>query len=358
MRVIFHEQNVIKSIMNLLSHIAEEFQSKLLFVIRRIVIDSNKDPIELKRIFKELFNASNLLKDDIQRELVFILNRNDMKRLLEKMVLDNQYRSYLDTTLRQVLNFPEKGPVTWTTWIHPFIGSRFLEFIQGITMFASRGNTPNSVIGNPAYHRLTSCGHWTKGQNPKISEDYENKNLKCDPTLGKDELERRRRNIWTCLIERLIYGQLYEFYVGVQDSKHLINELHVTRSLFESCFAITNIYIENVKVFFNKTQLVPESVIITYKTPKHKVTETYTREYTGSNYTLSVDVICKKEVAPASGYPRNGPGDVYAKTQSYFSAPTNWLPISPGAPPLQSGGRKKKNEWTPNCIVVDPWTLN
>lgn len=298
-------------------------------------------------------------------ERIFINNSvlfGDMIQYMEDSK-DQRYRPVLDV-IRKILNL-QSGSGIWLSWIQRYVTNIYLHFMQGITIFAERDE--NSSIGRPAYHRETSCG-------PKTSNAFEENNLKCYSYLSDSEINRRRRNIWTCTVERLVYDQLHRHFIGVQNMGHLHNERRVIQQLFETCFAITKLSILSVTVNVDPVFHVPTSMQITYETPSSIVSEKYTRKYVGPSYLMNVKVDgekkrnqnedflegfsntdsmwyeisinAKKEVSPL---PINsGPGDQYTRTQSYINSPSEWLPVNP------NGGGKK---WKPNCKVLDPWSL-
>lgn len=334
-----------------------EFEAILRKTIATVVVNGKSDHPTLNPIFTRLKTAFTNLGDVTAANRIIMANRIGMEELIEK--LEDRtipaYRSYMDTTIRYILNFSSRETISWEKWIQNYIAFRFLHFLQGITMFQSRDTQIN--IGRPAYHRITSCGEWVRDQDKNISENFEQQNLKCNPDLAPDELERTRRNIWTCLIERLIYNEIYIRYFGKkQDSRHMYNEIRVTRNLFESCFSSMNFVVDDVQVLFDNNDI-PVTLKIKYETNNYTVVETYTKEITHDVYAVPVLVHCKKDVAPTSSV-SSGPGDEYRKIQSYFSEPADWLPLSPGAPPVSGGRAKKKNvhaDWKPNCLIIDPW---
>lgn len=94
------------------------------------------------------------------------------------------------------------------------------------------------------------------------------------------------------------------------------------------------------------------------------VTDSFSRDVLSDGGTRNaIDV--RREVRWAGDDP--GPGDEYARTQSYFHEPGEWLPLSPGALPTAGGGgggsaafRRdggSRQRWVPNCPnPPDPWT--
>ncbi len=307
----------------------------------------------LRPKFEELRTVARSSSHEI-REYSIICCRFQVCDML--MVMQNNvnvFRRYIDSTMRIVLDMPH-GTVSWDTWIKRYISKYLLLFLQGITMFASRGDLPDATMGSPAYHRGSSCGLWNPSD-PASNKEFEENNLVCNPKLDENELERRRRNVWTCLVERLVYDALYNHFIGPQNIGHLNNEMRVTRRLFETCFAVNNIIIEGrVRLAFDSESQVPIGMTIIYVTPRYRIRETCTRQPSvmpNRGYGMDVNVVVQREVKPKNG---QGPGDEYTRVQSYLQEPTQWLPISPGAPPHSYGGGRHK--WIPNCPgVPDPW---
>lgn len=306
------------------------------------------------------FDAVQMLARAADPEILehsLIRNRAVVRALMDAMMADpTTYRLHIDKTMRFVFGLPT-GDVSWLKWIRRYLSKYLLMFLQGITIFEARGNTPSSAIGRPAYHP----------REPEASRAFERDHLTCDPSLNEAELEQRRRNVWTCLVERLVYNDLHLKFIGPQDTGHSHNERRVTRQLFETCFATHRVMLADVDVELHPRLHVPVSMQLQYHTPDHRVTERYVRRAlaTGRLYDLDVNVYVRKEVKPLNS--DDDAGDEYERTQSYFQAPTDWIPVSPGAAPSSSttasrppasrgGGRGRPPQWTPNCPgVMDPW---
>ena len=323
--------------------------SALLNLYRKVV----ENNIVEHKILREGFNNISALAtstDYENREHSVIMNRFEVEQMMNIMQ-NNQtvFRSYIDQTMRFLLDIP-KGEISWDKWIKRYITKYLLLFMQGITIFESRGNTPNEKIGRPAYHRISSCGPWNS-KNPTANKDFERNHLTCSNNLDTNELNRRRRNIWTCLVERLVYDKLYNYFIGNQDFGHILNEKRVTIDLFEKCFSINNIYIDAVTLQIDTNYNIPVGMRIQYETPKYRIVEKYIRNSVNNrNYSIDVQVTVRKEVQPLG----DGPGDEYERVQSYFNTPKDWLPISPGNIPLNGGSKYRK--WKPNCPKIpDPF---
>lgn len=318
---------------------------------------------QIVQIFKALQKSYADVHNKEAVNKLMISMRFDVKKILDKLSITPRrpiFQSVLDTVIREFFGVHNQRGVTWSTWIQNHLAYVFLQFIQGITMFETRdGSIPKENIGRPVYHRITSCGEWKRGQDEKISEAHETNHMKCNPDLAVEELERTRQNSWTCLIERLIYDELYRYYMGEdQDLQHASNELRVARKLFESCFSTLHVFIQDVKVTFNNEQM-PIALRIIYEISEmsetfgsqsniYTITEQYTKESNTNKYKIPVMIHCKKEVRPLS---RSGPGDEYTKVQSYFTGSQEWLLTNPGPAPVRGGSNKNQV----NCKVIDPW---
>ena len=206
------------------------------------------------------------------------------------------------------------------TYIQSFVTSRFLLFIQGISLFREDGNDViGSQLGRPAYHRSASCGP------KKASKEYKQANMSCLNVTDADELRRRMRNIWNCYLERLVYTDMFEKYFGEQDWGHRLQGVHVERELFESCFPVLKISIGSVQIT-KWDQNTPITLQIVYKKQIDAldmsyeiVTETYQRTLEDDLYDLNV--YCQRHVA----YP-NGQNRVWTKVCSFYNKSTqNWI---------------------------------
>ena len=301
--------------------------------------------------------------DARERELAIIGNRSAVDRMVAVMLADRRtFQSFLDNPMRVVLDMPN-GALSFKAWKERFVTNKMLAFLQGITIFASRD--ADLEIGRPAYHRFTSCGPYDRGRGAGAGSEFERDHMTCHGELDAQELERRRRNVWTCLVERLAYASLYEQIVGPQDIGHDFNEERMTRELFERCFAANRVAIISVRVIPDGITGAPLEMTITYSTPTDRITETFVRTYVGAAYELEVEVRGSKAVTPVQGYPGFGPGDEYRRSQSYLQDPGEWMPVSPGRVPVNGGGRqagrgqgrRRSTKWLPNRPggAKEPW---
>ena len=200
----------------------------------------------------------------------------------------------------------------------------FLHFIQGITLFRENGDdvmAPN--LGTPAYHRAASCG-------PELASlEYKNDNMSCLGVKQADELRRRKRNIWNCNLERLIYDAMFEKYFSEQNYRHRYQMIHVERELFETCFPLIELHIALVNVKWDNHM--PVQLDLVYKkkwnaTEYVMVKEVYKRRV-NRNGLYELLVFCERLVTMP-----NGRKKLYTKTSSFLSTKDKWV-AQHGAPP-------------------------
>ena len=119
----------------------------------------------------------------------------------KSIVLDGANRkmqSIIDIVLKPMLGKSS----TLLAYVESVVSRYFLLFIQGITLFHDDGPDIIGKMGKPAYHRSASCG-------PKnATVQYKQENLSCDKqnVQDVDEIRRRKRNSWNCMIERKMYN--------------------------------------------------------------------------------------------------------------------------------------------------------
>lgn len=319
-----------------------------------VVIDGVRDAQRLRGVFEAVDDAARATDPETKARAI-VAHRNHVQLVLDVMQAEPAvFRPTMDRCIRALLDIP-RGDVTWIKWIRRYVARCMLQFMQGITMFASRD--AGAVIGRPAYHRPSSCGPYDAASGSRAdSAALERDNLTCHASLSPEELERRRRNVWTCLIERLAYDSIYKHFIGPQDVGHMHNELRVTRQLFETCFMLSRIHVSSVRVFVDPYTDTPVSMGIRYTTPEYVIEEKYSRHAPrrGENYGMAVSVWhARREVRPIG---EDGPGDLYHRSQSYLQAPSGWLPVD-----LRGGKGCRRHatgtgKWKANCPgAPDPW---
>lgn len=179
-----------------------------------------------------LLRFRNLLqKLDINSRRVFCDLHFDELKMVQDILIKIKYdRSYIDTVFRGLLEI-HKIKVQGVSDI-------FADFIKGITFF--RGE---ESVNYPIYHRLSSCG-------PKLDNNiFRKNNLICNKNYEKKENNRRKKAIYKCYLERLIYNKIYLDFPQNANSEHTQNREHIerlelTKTDFESCFPLHNIHVD------------------------------------------------------------------------------------------------------------------
>lgn len=208
----------------------EDILSQVIYNVRMVYYGFDR-PLEIY-----LIKFRNLLqKLDINSRRVFCDLHFDELKMIQKILDEIKYdKSYVDTVFRGLLE------------IHKIkiqgVSDIFADFIKGITYFA--GEESNNY---PIYHRLSSCG-------PKLNNDgFRKNNLVCNTTYEKKENNRRKKAIYKCYLERLIYNKIYLeqlfYFPQTSNSEHTQNKEHIerlelTKTDFESCFPSHNIIID------------------------------------------------------------------------------------------------------------------
>lgn len=158
------------------------------------------------------------------------------------------------------------------------------EFMKGITYFKGR----DISIDRPIYHRTTSCGIAKKN-----NAQYVKDNLNCTNVADNtDEFERRRLNVRNCLIERMVYDQIYQrFHLVNQNIGHLVQILDVDRVNFQSCFPGSVLQMHQIE-FLNK---LPVSLTIEISNSNKTIVEHYKKELNSNNEYMP-DVVCTRSI--------------------------------------------------------------
>jgi hypothetical protein len=78
---------------------------------------------------------------------------------------------------------------------------------------------------------------------------------------------RRKRNVWNCYIERVIYDQIYKYIMQVdeQDFGHRYQLRYVRQEMFETCYKLNEFYMYDIHVSMDETYLVPISLELHYR---------------------------------------------------------------------------------------------
>jgi hypothetical protein len=170
----------------------------------------------------------------------------------------------------------------------------FTEFIKGITFFAA---LRDPVRENPVYHRMSSCGtgELTIADKFRRVRGY-----------SEESAYVNREHVRRCYIERLIYNDIYENILYVQDHGHL-RELKEMERLYQDLYPTSNLSVK-VGHFEGTPRIFPTSLRITDG-------NTYTEDYRKD---LNSNIVRCSKVEN---------GQSYHKFQT-FEAETPWLPGS------------------------------
>ena len=155
-------------------------------------IDKNRF-IDLYKNLDIFYNKLNNIKNNKILLQGFIDNNYIKIKEVKYFLLSiktNQSRSMHDKIFTKVLKLNNYIPLGIT--------HVFEDFIKGITYF---NNEMENVKKIPIYHRSASCGN--------SSEDFKKKYLQCYNTNTPEEIEIKKRHIFKCYVERLIYDDMY-----------------------------------------------------------------------------------------------------------------------------------------------------
>ena len=164
------------------------------------------------------------------------------------------------------------------------------EFLKGITYFADE---PTYSSNHPMYHRAASCSqHGTP-------------NKQCAMTNTRVTKKERSKAIKKCLIERLVYDQLWQNCMSCQQDIRHVTWLGDTLKAYQTCYPGQTIEIEisnHAKDPLEMTMLttneddVPVTLTITVKRD-NLITKTYTyvKKYDATNARYLDNVTCIKK---------------------------------------------------------------
>ena len=235
---------------------------KTMNLFKKVLINANITD----RYVLKMNERIRILKFNEQIRKHYINNRNIMS------ARDSSFGNFLSLTINDFPNNLEKQ----TTVI-------FSRFMKGITYF---NNTP--VHGTPIYHRPSSCG-----PNPTLPS-YEDENLKClqehFENNNNEELIRRRGNIKNCVMERIIYNNLYKYITTkpYQDFGHTIQYMQKLRVNFTECFRGTVDIEVNIE-YHPEYNFIPIKLYVIIPSISKEIIEEYTRTIdslptTGNNF--------------------------------------------------------------------------
>lgn len=196
---------------------------------------------------EDFIRIVSYLKD--KRHIKFKINKDEISLLrFSKTVMEDgfSFDEYMSTVLNKTAKI-------------------FSDFMKGITFF--KGLDPE--VRRPIYHRPTSCG---LSNNDK---HYASNHLDCTTIVDNtDEYERRRRNVKNCLVERLVYDQLFrKYYRKQQNFGHSYQLLHLGHFNFKSCYPGSILTVHPIKFISD----VPTSLTIEIVNNTKTVIEQYTK---------------------------------------------------------------------------------
>ena len=126
----------------------------------------------------------------------------------------------------------------------------FNGFMKGITFFGID-------MANPSYHRDDSCGPRFVSIGDEDDDEqrrraaykaYENFKIARYVCVGNEENSRRRRLVYMCYLERLVYDHIYRRITGTnQNFGHRYELKHMSR-LFSECYPTASL---NIEVFYS-----------------------------------------------------------------------------------------------------------
>lgn len=172
----------------------------------------------------------------------------------------------------------------------------FAEFVKGITFFKS---DVTSVLEIPQYHRPLSCG----SANLTFLQKFE-----ITGSMSATNINRRKRALRTCYIERMIYNNIYEYVLDKQDMGHII-ELQQLERLYQDYYPDHKLTVDtNIGI----DQLDPTFLMIidSYDDNKFHVEETYEKQDNG-------EVYCTRKLLRNIGRSTPFEAKKESKTQSY-----------------------------------------
>lgn len=160
----------------------------------------------------------------------------------------------------------------------------FEEFVKGITYFSNEEENKKKI---PIYHRVASCGN--------SSIHFRNQYLKCYSTNLPEDVELKRKHIFKCYLERLIYDKMYKhltfnfqsgpFYQNLEQNEGHQFQLSERAHDFNTCFIGVQLKIDLIFDGLFPTILQIEYVkngIIIKKETFEKIT--YIDEYGNTEY--------------------------------------------------------------------------
>lgn len=259
----------------------------------------HKPNIEIKNIKKNQFddiyvklnvfyNKLNKIKKNYILLQGFIDHNYNKIKEIKYFLLEiktNKSRSFHDKIFTNILGLDKHIPLG-ITYV-------FEDFIKGITFFSNEEENTKKI---PIYHRSASCGN--------SSEDFKKKYFECYNTNTPNNIELKKKHIFKCYLERLIYDNMYKNLMfhfpttlnnqELQQNKGHIFQLDERAKNFNKCFLGINIeieiYYENNFPIFLFINYIKDDMII--KKERYMKT-TFIDDYGNTRY--EDDVYCVRE---------------------------------------------------------------
>jgi hypothetical protein len=215
------------------------------------------------KLIKLQHNVTTIPKNINENKLVDLYNNldilyNKLYNIRNNHILLQGFIDYNYVKIKEVKYFLISIKTTKSRSIHDKIFTKILklnsfiplgithvfkDFIEGITYFSDELENKLKI---PIYHRAGSCGN--------SSEDFKKKYLECYNTNTPEEIEIKKKHIFKCYIERLIYDDMFRtlslhFPTTLnnqnlkQNTGHLF-KLSERAKNFNKCFLGINITIE------------------------------------------------------------------------------------------------------------------
>lgn len=205
----------------------EKIFHDIIMFLYTLQYDFEKEKLDkLEKLFEE-FERSLEKVDIVYIDEFVYYNYTLLQDLKLSLTPHKQFSSMIDKIYINILNFKSQKGMNITRL--------FLNFVKGITYFLSEEETDVYSV----YHRISSCG-------PR------NALLTCKTLKNKNKQIGKKR-IKKCLIERLIYDNLYRhetlFFPSLGTEEHTQDDRHIEalnriRKEYQICFPNSDIEIE------------------------------------------------------------------------------------------------------------------
>lgn len=234
------------------------------------------------------------------------------------------------------------------TILQTFVNNVFTEFVKGITYFQV-----DTVHQPPVYHRDSSCGQRNRAGLA---------GLDCTGhDTGSDEWTHRSSKVRNCLVDRLVYDQIFCKYHPFceQDLRHahMLRDTDRAMNKFESCFPNTPLH---VTLEWSADGLFPTVLNVQIGNATKRVSEIYMKTLNAYDpatcncnaiSNLNVDVSTRYAATTACTkvvYDNESRVRLFLEKTQSWHAQTPWVETAafqlslPPGPSIRFGGRKRK----------------